>query len=271
MGALREVKLYKTDAVVLRTINSRDTDQLLVLFSQEFGKMRVMAYGARKTTSRKRGAVQPLCFSRFLLYQGREIDSVSQCEGLEVFPALLTGLDRLCYASYVVELVENSTIEGEISESVFRLLLETLRQLEKSDAELVARAFALKLATLAGYKPVLHACASCHRSLVGGEVGFSPAAGGVLCMDCARDRSQDGFIRCNRGTVEILKLMLVWELSKLGQLKVGAGTRRELRTLLRAHLEYHLGYQCKTEKFIEMHKFLRPGEKEEKGEEGSVL
>ena len=252
MGALREVKLYKTDAVVLRAINNRDVDQLLVLFSQEYGKMRVMAYGARKTTSRKRGAVQPLCFSRFLLHQGREIDSVSQCEGLEAFPELLIELSRLCYASYVVELVENSTIEGEASESVFRLLLETLRQLGKNDAELVARAFALKLVTLAGYKPVLHSCASCHRSLIGREVGFSPAAGGILCMDCARNKPPDSFIRCNRGTVEILKLMLVWELSKLEQLKVDAGTRRELRTLLKAHIEYYLGYQCKTERFIEM-------------------
>lgn len=245
------MKLYKTDAIVLRAINGRDADQTLVLFSAEFGKLRVMAHGVRKPASRRRGALQPLYFSSFLLHKGSSVDSVRQCEGLESFPELLTDLYRLCYAGYVVDLVENSTAESESNEGLFRLLHETLRRLGDGDPELVALAFTIKLINFSGYNPVLNFCAGCHSLLPGKEIAFSPAAGGVLCPKCAGTRLEENLIRPHRGTVEILKLMLIWELSKLGQLKVDARTRQELITLLEAHMEYYFGYKCKVIKFIE--------------------
>lgn len=245
------MKLYKTDALVLRNLNRGETDQLLVLFSLEYGKLKVMAHGSRKITSRKRGAVQPFTLTRFLIHKGRYIDSVRQCEELESFPELFLRIDRICYASYAVELVENSTVEGDANQILFAVLVEALRQLGKGDPEIVARAFALKMITLTGYKPILDLCAKCHKDLKGKVLAFSPLTGGFLCADCASEKGEDQMIRCHRGTLETIKLMLAWELSKLGQLKVDAKTRGELYFVLKLHLEYHLGYRCATEMFIE--------------------
>jgi len=249
------VKLYKTDALVLRNLNRGDTDQLLVLFSLEYGKLKVIAHGSRKITSRKRGAVQPLTLTRFLIHRGRYLDSVRQCEELESFPELFLRMDRICYASYAVELVENSTVEGEANQILFAALVEALRQLGKGDPEIVARAFALKLITLTGYKPLLDLCAKCRKDLTGKALAFSPSAGGFLCADCAREKSEDQMVKCHRGTLETIKLMLAWELSKLGQLRVDAKIRGELYFVLKLHLEYHLGYRCATEMLIEKLKY----------------
>lgn len=246
-----KVKLYKTDALVLRNLSRGDIDQLLVLFSLEYGKLKVMAHGSRKITSRKRGAVQPLTLTRFLIHKGRYLDSVRQCEELESFPELFLRMDRICYASYAVELIENSTVEGEANQVLFAVLVETLRQLGRGDPEIIARAFALKLITLVGYKPVLDLCAKCRKNLTGKALAFSPPAGGFLCADCARENSENQMVMCHRGTLETIKLMLAWELSKLGQLKVDSGTRGELYYVLKLHLEYHLGYRCATEMFID--------------------
>jgi DNA repair protein RecO (recombination protein O) len=245
------VNLYKTDALVLRNLNRGETDQLLVLFSLEYGKLKVMAHGSRKITSRKRGAIQPLTLTRFLIHKGRYMDSVRQCEELESFPDLFLKMDRICYATYAAELVENSTVEGEANHILLAVLVETLRQLGKGDPEIVARAFALKLVTLAGYKPVLNLCVKCRRNLDGKMLTFSPLAGGFMCAECSREKSEDQTFSCHRGTLETIKLMLAWELSKLGQLKVDAETRTELYYVLKLHLEYHLGYRCATEMFIE--------------------
>jgi DNA repair protein RecO (recombination protein O) len=221
------------------------------LFSLEYGKSKVMAHGSRKITSRKRGAIQPLTLTRFLIHKGRYLDSVRQCEELESFPELFLRMDSICYASYAAELVENSTVEGEANQILFAALVEALRQLSKGDPEIVARAFALKLITLAGYKPLLDFCAGCHKDLTGKMLAFSPSEGGFLCADCTREKNQDQMFMCHRGTLETIKLMLAWELSKLGQLKVDAKTREELYFVLKLHLEYHLGYRCATEMFIE--------------------
>jgi len=245
------LKLYKTDALVLRNLNRGETDQLLVLFSLEYGKLKVMAHGSRKITSRKRGSIQPLTLTRFLIHKGRYFDSVRQCEELESFPELFLRMDRICYASYAAELVENSTVEGEANQILFAALVESLRQLGKGDPEIVARAFALKLITLAGYKPLLDFCVKCHKNLTGKVLVFSPSAGGFLCADCTREKNEDQIVRCHKGTIETIKLMLTWELTKLGQLRVDAKTRGELYFILKLHLEYHLGYRCATEMLIE--------------------
>ena len=93
-------------------------------------------------------------------------------------------------------------------------------------------------------------CAKCRKNLTGKVLAFSPSAGGFLCTGCTREKNEDQ-IECHRGTLETIKLMLAWELTKLGQLRVDAKTRVELYFVLKLHLEYHLGYRSATEMFIE--------------------
>lgn len=249
-GEEGKMKLYKVRAVILKAKNIQEADQLLTLFSRERGKIRVVAYGACKPTSRKRGAVQPFSYSHFLLCRGNTLDSVSQCELLEMFPELRGRLDKLGYALYLMELVDSMTFEGESSEALFRLILGTLRLLGQGDHQLVARAFEIKLLTILGYRPCLENCVVCGGPLTGGKVIFHAAAGGVLCDACAH--RQPGGLPCNRGTVELLKLLLRWDPARLGQLRLDASARIELRQILHRHMEYHLERQMKSTRFLKL-------------------
>ncbi|MGQ9824030.1 MAG: DNA repair protein RecO [Desulfotomaculales bacterium] len=242
------MKLYRADALVLRTVKVREADLLVVLFSREYGKIRAMAHGAQKATSRKRGFVQPFCHTRFLLRRGREMDSVSQCEGLESFSALQGSLRVWGYATYLADLVENTTADQEVNESIYWLLLQALRQLSSGDAEVLARAFEARLVALLGYRPVLQHCAACRGDLGGAEVGFSAASGGALCAACAG--KERGVFWGHRGTLETLKLFLRWDLSRLGNLKVSAQARKELQFILAGFLEHHLGYRGRAPEFL---------------------
>ena len=142
------MKLYKVNAIVLRSIECGNGDKLLVLFSREFGRMKVMAHGVSKPFSRKRGSVQPFTYTKFLIGRGRELDSVSQCEGMEMFPFIRHDLETIGYASYLSELVLSLTPEGERNEPLFRLLLETMRLMEEGGAEILTRSFEIKAALL---------------------------------------------------------------------------------------------------------------------------
>ena len=110
------MKLYKTEALVLRSRDCGRGDKLLILYSRELGKIKVMAHGAARPSSRKRGAVQLFTRANFLIRRGREMDSVSQCEGVEMFSYLREDLEKISYASYLFELVDVFTPEGEASD-----------------------------------------------------------------------------------------------------------------------------------------------------------
>jgi DNA repair protein RecO (recombination protein O) len=244
------VKLYKADAIVLRSRDCGEGNKILVLYSREYGKIRVIAHGVAKPSSRKRGAVQLFSRTNFLIHQGRELDSVSQCEVVEMFPALRGDLGSISRASYLTELVDVFTPEGEPSEPLFLLLLATLRLLAVKDPELLIRAFEVKAAGLLGYRPVLDVCAGCGEVLQV-PLSFSPAMGGVLCSAC-KPADPDA-APCSRGQVEILKILANWDPARLHQLKVEGSTRKQLQTMLQKYIRYHLEGELKSAAFLTLY------------------
>jgi DNA repair protein RecO (recombination protein O) len=241
------MKLYKADAVVLKSIECGNGDRLLVLFSREHGKIKVMAHGVAKPSSRKRGFVQLFTYTRFLLHRGRELDSVSQCEGIEMFSYIRDNLEQISYASYLAEMVEALLPEGEQNEQLFLLLLETLRLMKEGEAEILTRSFEIKAAGLMGYRPVLEECAQCGGALAG-RLLFSPKTGGLLCELCG-DADPRALV-CSRGMAETLKVLSSWTPNRLSQLKISAADRVQIKILLYDYLKYHLEKDLKSASFL---------------------
>lgn len=244
------MKLYKVKAIVLKSREMREADRVLTIFSREQGKLRVVAHGVNKPTSRKRGSVQPFCCTDFLLHRGREIDSVSQCQVLEMFSPLREDLSRLTYASYLAELVDSLTGEGESNQAVYALLLTCFARLSEKggDPELVARSFEARLAVLLGYGPRLDVCVNC-QSEVNGQVAFSSMLGGLICRSC-REVCIDTVL-LNRGSLEALKLLLDREPSIALRLRPSQEMRHQLRQVLQNYMQYHLERKSKSMKFLD--------------------
>jgi len=242
-------KLYKVDAIVLRSINLREADQLLTLYSRSKGKIKAVAYGVRKPASRKRGAVQPFCYSNFLLYKGKELDSVSQCEGREIFTRLREDLSKMVYAGYLCELVDGFTMEEDPNEEIFLLLLTSLHMLVEGDSEIVARVFELKLMKALGYGPHLTSCVCCQGKVEKEDIFFSAKMGGIICSRCLdKDRSA---LPCSRGLIKVLQLIIKWSPVKLQRLKAGKVLRKQLKEVLQYYITYHLEHRAKSLRFLE--------------------
>ncbi len=232
---------------MLRASAVREADRTLVLLTRDRGKLRVWAHGAARPTSRKRGAVQPFCRSRFLLERGRGIDVVRQAEALEEFPALHADLEALALAGYVCELAEGFVAEGQPDPGIYALLLQVLRRLAEDKSGLPVRFFEARLLVLAGFGPELEACAGCGaRPAV--PVRLSPALGGILCREC---RDRDPLARpCGPAAVQVLGKLLEWPLDRLTVLRTDAATDRELAGILQACVCYHLDREPRSLAFL---------------------
>lgn len=245
---LAVLKVYKIEAVVLRAFDCGNADKILVLYSKERGKVKVMAHGITKPTSRKRGATQLFSHSRFLINKGRDLDTVSQGEAIEIFSAFRNSLEIIVYASYLVELLEAITPEEEANPQLFELLLTIMHLLPAGEPEMLVRSFEIRLLSLLGYRPLLEQCVGCQGEMKG-ALFFSPAWGGVLCQDC---RTTDAAaLPISRGVVESLKLLLSWPPVKLGRFKLDGVAKVQLRNLLQAYIRYLLERNLKSAAFLE--------------------
>jgi DNA repair protein RecO (recombination protein O) len=153
--------LYRDTAVVLRTYKLGEADRIVVMLSEHHGKVRAVAKGVRKTKSKFGARLEPLSHVRLLLYQGRELDIVSQAESVETLAPLVGDLDHLTSGLALVEAVDQITMEREPAPHIYRMLVGALRTIATRSGPLVVAAFYWKLLASEGVSPELDACVVC--------------------------------------------------------------------------------------------------------------
>lgn len=242
------MKLYKTDAVILRTRDYREADRLVTLFTRDRGKVQAIARGTRKLKSRKRGAIQLFTYGSFMLNEGRSLDNIAQCEITNSFQELRSDLDRLAYATYMAELTDGFLMDNEPDEDIFLLLVTSLHLLGHLDPEIMARAFELRLLAGSGFQPEMENCVACHRPRPAGKLRFSPVLGGVLCPQCTAPDM--GAVTVNPGDMNFLKQLLRIDLRRLQVLKIPPASRTLLARIMHAYISCRLEKRVKSLDFL---------------------
>jgi DNA repair protein RecO (recombination protein O) len=179
------VRLYRDQGVVLRTWKLGEADRIIVLATAGHGKVRAVAKGVRKTKSRLGGRLEPLTNVSLLLYEGRELDVVSQVETIDHFRPIRDDLDRMTDAMALLEAVDQVAQEREANPRLYQMLVGALRALAECRAALLVPAFFWKLLSLEGAHPLLTQCAVCARPATEVDlVAFDLTQGGALCRSC---------------------------------------------------------------------------------------
>ncbi len=228
--------LYREQGIVLRTYKLGETDRILSVLTQGRGKVRAVAKGVRRPGSRFGGRLEPFSHVDLQLYEGRNLDIVTQAELLTPFAPVRADYVLSACGSAMVEAADRVAQEDERSLRLFLLLLEGLRALAAGPEipATVLDGYLFRLVSLAGYHPYLEACANCGKR--GRHAVFSSAAGGSLCGDCAPMDAQplDG---------EVIDLLHRFggELSALATVSEGPRARRAAGAVVASFLTYHLG------------------------------
>lgn len=242
--------------IVLRTYSFGEADKIVVLLSPNTGKIRSVAKGVRKTKSRFGGRLEPFTHVDLVLYEGRNLDTITQVSVIEAYPKLRADYDRVLVAGAMAEVADAMAQENESSAGLFLLLSRGLGTLEH-DAHIYSvqnhesqdqgarkstptgsdllSAFLLKAAAVLGSAPSFERCAGCGRVQEPSETfRFSYAAGGSVCSTCA----PSGAYLLRDGVVSRLAALASADLRALPDLNDGLGS--DCLGVARRFIEYHL-------------------------------
>ena len=196
-------KLYRTEAVVIRRVNIGEADKILTVFTPTRGKLSLVAKGVRRTQSRLSGHVELFNQCNLMVASGRNLDIITQSETIDVFSDLRNDPTRLTYALYVAELLDKLTEEAEENYPLYKLLVETLKELNAgADPGITMRAYEIHTLGYLGYRPQLEKCVRCNAELRPTLNYFSPELGGVICNACGQIER-----RSSELSVDALKVM----------------------------------------------------------------
>jgi DNA repair protein RecO (recombination protein O) len=235
--------IVKTEAIVLRTRNLRDSSKIAVAFSEQYGKLDAVARGVRRTKSRFGASLEPLTHCQLVIYhrRSRSLHTLSEAAILDPFEHLRSWLTGIAYGSAVAESLDRSTGSEDPNRRLFALALETLREMDAADSEAAAAsifwAYLLRLLGLVGYEPHLSRCVACGAA--GEPSGFDLSRGGVVCRKCVS--LSDHSLRIDG---ELRNLLLCLETASLSELRVGPVPVRSIDSvapLIDRFFRFHLG------------------------------
>jgi DNA repair protein RecO (recombination protein O) len=225
--------------IVLRGYPFGESHRIVVIVSPNHGKLRTVAKGVRKTKSRFGGRLEPFTHVDVVLYEGKNLDTITQVSTINAFGELRNHLDRVLAASTMVEVVDAVVQEDEPSLRMFLLLQRGLTVLDHRDPhpDLVT-SFLLKAAEVIGVAPALDSCAGCGTTEH--LLRFSFAAGGSLCENCRTP----GAYALREGLVPYMAAVASSEFQSLPE--ADESMSREALGVTRRFVEFHLERQLKS-------------------------
>ena len=249
-------RTYRAEAIVLKTLDFGEADRILTLLTRHFGKVRVVAKGIRRSTSRLAGHAEPLAHATFQMARGRELDVLTGAETRAAYRTMREDLGRIAAGWYVAELADRFTADHEPSAPVFDLVENALRHLESGHVPaLVCRWFDLHLLDRSGFRPELGRCVQCEGALPETENVWSPLAGGVICAGCLRAPEYAGVALSVRA-LKSLRFLLASDFEAAARLRIDESLALELERALRGFLHVVLDRDVHAARFIEQLRHL---------------
>ena len=243
--------LYKTPGIVLRSINLSETDRLVTIMTENFGKIKCVAKSARKLKNRFTAALEPMSYNR-TIYFGKENQTLyrlNHSDIIESFQSIRDDFDKLYTGIYFNELTDVMVSEGHRELKMFHLLLESLESLAQGqNRETLCRVFEMRLLAYSGYTPILTECAVCKSNQDAEWYGFSYHRNSIVCPKCTQGSRLE--TRLKAGTLNYLKKLLSLEIKSCGRLKFPKGLDAELETIIHRMIRTHTSRELKSYPFI---------------------
>ena len=230
--------MYKRQ--VLRTHKLGEADRIITLLSRRHGKIRAVARGVRRTSSKFGGRLEPFSHVDLQFASGRTLDVITQAVTLHSYSEPLAhDYARYTTGQVMIETADRLVAEeGEPALQQYQLLVGALQALTAGTSDgprpptMVMDAYLLRAVALAGYAPTLGDCARCGAR--GPHEAFSPQLGGMVCRRCR----PPGSAHPASATVVYLGALLAgdWPATR----DVGEPTLRQGSGLVAAFLGWHL-------------------------------
>lgn len=230
----------RTDqGIVLRGYPFGESHRVVVMLSPNHGKLRTVARGVRKTKSRFGGRLEPLTHVEVVLYEGRNLDTITEVSVINAFGDLRNDLDRVLAAGTMIEIVDAVVQEEEPSQRMFLLLQRSLTILDHGPPhpDLVT-AFLLKAADIIGVAPAFGLCAGCGST--DHLTRFSFAEGGSVCDTCR----SPGSYALREGIIEYLAAVASADMTMLPD--ADHSMTGEALGITKRFMEYHLERRIET-------------------------
>lgn len=239
--------LEKCEGIVIRVNDYGETNKIVTIYTREWGKVGVMARGAKKPNSRLAAITQPFTYGNYLVQTSRGLGGLQQGEIISSMKAIKEDIFLTAYASYIAELTDRSTEDRKANPYLFELFYQALNYINEGlDPEVIMLICEMKMVNTLGLYPVLDKCSVCGSTE--GRYSFSIREGGLLCHRCVE---KDPYrFDVSQAAIKLLRVFYYIDLKRLGNISIKEETKSDLRKVMDSYYEEYSGLNLKSKRFL---------------------
>ena len=233
---------YCTKTIVLNRTDFREYDSRTIVYSQDRGKLDLVARGVKKLKSKLAAHLEPFNLAEIMVVRGRQFDYIGAAASRNCFPCLKGDLAKLAAAGKAVSIFNKLVKAEEADKEIFFLLEDFLETLDSHDlkinTDLWADFFALKLMVQLGYRPELYNCVICNNKITPGKNLFDLSQGGLIGKECLSRKGNDVLTISDNG-VKLLRAVIDNKFSQLNSFKIDNQLELEVKNIISSFFQYH--------------------------------
>lgn len=226
---------YKTQAIIINRLNLGESDRILTLFSPEYGKIRAICKGSRKTKSKFGGHTELFSLDDFVISEGKNLDIVIDSTLTQNFLANDPDIGKVKTAYYFGEIINKLLPDETANKEVYDLLLFCLQRINDTDILMLQLVFIAKFLKILGIYPELSACVKCENKPDKTDIYFSNSAGGILDRECSTHFNDS--IRTDENTIKLWRYIVESTLAKSIKIKTKPDTLLSANTVALAYIQ----------------------------------
>lgn len=238
------MKIVKTEGIIIGETNYSESSKILRILTKDYGLISIMSKGCRNLKSKLRGVSGKLVYANFqFYYKENGISTLISADIINTFRTILTDIDRISYASYLLDLTEQVYKQSEENEIYFILIAILLKINEGYDYEALTSIYELKLLDFLGIRPNVDGCSICGNQK--NIITISTNSGGYICQNCYHG----GKIYTNK-TIQLVRMFISIDINQISKLDIKKETKRELNEFITDYYDEYSGLYLKSRTFL---------------------
>ena len=237
--------MEKTKGLIIKQSDYGEGNRMLTVFTEEFGIIKAVVYGAKSAKGRRAAASQFLTWADFMLFMGKgDVATVNSVTPIESFFPIQEDFEKLSLISYLADITYFAVGQGVPNPPLLKLFLNTLYVCAYKDVSVrkAKAVYELRLASDMGYRPIVTVCAAC------GEKGlpeyFSSECGGFICGNCHSHLRDD--IKISKEVYSVIGYILYSEDKKVFSFDASDEVIKRVGEISEKYLLYRMERDFKT-------------------------
>jgi DNA repair protein RecO (recombination protein O) len=247
---------YKVRAFVIRATRMTESSRVVTLFTEEFGKVKVVAKGADRPKSKFAGTIDLFNLLEAVVYRKEtsELGTLSDASVVTGFPRIAADSRKYGFGSAWCEILDKTSHLDHPRPATFRLTEDffmVLGGLTRDSAGLLFWTALFKMLVFEGYAPEIENCSACGKEVNEAGSVISLKRGGLICKKCS---DGDGtLMKLSADSLDLLRKMASENLEDIAGESFNGKAGKKAAEVILAFASYHLGLprNLKSFKFLD--------------------